>query len=263
MLRPYDPNDRSQSCLVFCHGGRVNNTVLHNYHRVSYNSGSINKDLSCVGNATQEKELAQKLAQKEDLRVQRTRKLLQQALIELTVEMGFAAVTVRDITRRAMVNRSTFYRHYLDKYDLLNQYMAEVQALTTKAASLAEKTGQSVSEKVPPGLLVLVKHVEANADFYRVMLGRNGDLAFIERFRQMSKDRYRYLFSQYNPVADVKAPPIDMKLAYISYAGVGVILWWLENDKPCSSEQLAIWLGQLSMTSAGLIELQRTPAHRS
>src|SRR5258708_1039661 len=129
ILRPYDPNDCIQSCLVLYHGVRENNTVLYNYHRGSYNSGSINKDLSCVGNATQEKELAQKLAQKEDLRVQRTRKLLQQALIELTVEMGFAAVTVRDITRRAMVNRSTFYRHYLDKYDLLNQYMADVQAL--------------------------------------------------------------------------------------------------------------------------------------
>ncbi|HEX2906841.1 MAG TPA: TetR family transcriptional regulator, partial [Phototrophicaceae bacterium] len=64
----------------------------------------------------------QKLTENEDLRVRRTRKLLQQALIELTVEKGFAAVTVRDITERAMVNRSTFYRHYLDKYELLDQY---------------------------------------------------------------------------------------------------------------------------------------------
>ncbi len=62
----------------------------------------------------------------EDLRVRRTRKLLQQAFIELTVEKGFAALTVRDITERAMVNRSTFYRHYLDKYDLLEEYLNEI-----------------------------------------------------------------------------------------------------------------------------------------
>ena len=197
--------------------------------------------------------MAQKLTQKEDPRVQRTRKLLQQALIELTVEMGFATVTVRDITRRATVNRSTFYRYYLDKYDLVNQHMAEIQASASEAALLVEKTEPSVPGRVPPGLLVLVKHVEANADFYRVMLGRNGDPAFIERFRQMSEDRYRYLFSQVHSAADANAPPIDMRLAYISYAGVGAMLWWLENDKPCSPEQLAIWLGQLSMTSAGLI----------
>ena len=51
-------------------------------------------------------------------------------------------------------------------------------------------------------------------------------------------------------------PPMEMKLAYISHAGVRGFLWWLENDQPCSPEQLAIWLGQLSMTSAGLIGMQ-------
>ena len=46
----------------------------------------------------------------EDLRVRRTRKLLQKALLEATVEKGFAHVTVSDIAERAMVNRATFYR---------------------------------------------------------------------------------------------------------------------------------------------------------
>lgn len=193
----------------------------------------------------------QKSAEKEDVRVQRTRKLLQQALIELTVEMGFAAVTVRDICNRAMVNRSTFYRYYLDKYDLLNQYMNEIQSATQEAASSVEASMSTAPKSVPSGLLVLVKHVEAHADFYRAMLGQNGDPAFIERFRQFSEARYRYLFSQQKSV-DADAPPVDMKLAYISYAGVGAIIWWLEQNKPCSAEQLAIWMGQLSMTSAGL-----------
>ena len=75
--------------------------------------------------------MTQKLEQAEDLRVTRTRKMLEEALIELTVEKGFAAVTVRDITERAMVNRSTFYRHYLDKFDLLEQYTNAVTALTS------------------------------------------------------------------------------------------------------------------------------------
>ena len=75
----------------------------------------------------------QKLDDVEDLRVRRTRKLLQQALIEGTVEKGFAALTVRDITRRAMVNRSTFYRHYLDKYDLLEQHLNEIYEVLEEA----------------------------------------------------------------------------------------------------------------------------------
>ena len=43
-------------------------------------------------------------------------------------EKGFASVTVSDITERAMVNRSTFYRHYLDKYDLLEHYLDDMSA---------------------------------------------------------------------------------------------------------------------------------------
>jgi len=47
--------------------------------------------------------------------------VLKSALIEPTIEKGFAALMVQDLADRAMVNRATFYRHYLDKYDLLDQ----------------------------------------------------------------------------------------------------------------------------------------------
>lgn len=73
-----------------------------------------------------------------DVRIQRSRAALQQALFELTVEKGFANVTVRDIAKRANVNRSTFYRHYTDKYDLLNQYFDQLQREVALAAAQAE-----------------------------------------------------------------------------------------------------------------------------
>ncbi len=196
--------------------------------------------------------MAQKSDENEDLRVRRTRKMLQEALIELTVEKGFSVITVRDITEKAMVNRSTFYRHYLDKYDLLNQYMDELQTLVSEAAQGAERADPTGKERVPSGLLVLVKHVQEYADFYRVMLGQNGDPVFIQLFRRMSEKRYRNLFTVLGVGDDPKEPSIDMKLAYISCAGIGAFLWWLENDQPCTPEQLAIWLGQMSMRSAGL-----------
>lgn len=196
--------------------------------------------------------MTQKTEEVDDLRVRRTRKMLQEALIELTVEKGFAAVTVRDITERAMVNRSTFYRHYVDKYDLLEQYMTSLGEMVGDAAVAAEKASPTTSEKVPSGLLVLVKHVQEYADFYRIMLGQNGDPLFTLRFRKMSEDRFRYVFALLGGETDPNAPPIDMKLHYISCAAVGAILWWLENDQPCAPEQLAVWIGSMNMTSAGL-----------
>ena len=198
--------------------------------------------------------MTQKSEELEDLRIRRSRKMLQQALIELSVEKGFAAITVREITERAMVNRSTFYRHYLDKYDLLNQYMDEVYQLIADAddeALQARKAGQN-PKGMPSGLLSLLKHIQQFRDFYRVMLGPNGDPVFIQRLRQNAAKRFRVLLSTMTVSSDPNAPPLDLKLTYVSYAGVGAIVWWLEQDQPISPEELATWVGQLSTASMGL-----------
>lgn len=60
-----------------------------------------------------------------DPRVKRTRKLLQQALMELFREKSFASISIQDITERATVNRATFYAHFPDKYALLDSIIRE------------------------------------------------------------------------------------------------------------------------------------------
>ncbi|MEO8607892.1 MAG: TetR/AcrR family transcriptional regulator [Chloroflexota bacterium] len=187
--------------------------------------------------------------EKQDLRVLRTHIQLQRAFIELTVEKGFGAVTVSDITERAMVNRSTFYRHFLDKYDLLDNYMNWVDDTVTADDFAMDKLGSSGK---PTGLIRLLEHVQKFADFYRVMLGQKGDPVFTERFRQYSMKRYRFLLSNAELQEPPNSPPVELKLNYISCAGVGAIMWWLENGQPCTVEQLATWLSQLSMSSVGI-----------
>ena len=59
------------------------------------------------------------IPEKTDLRVLRTRRMIMLALNELMNERGMDAITVQDIASRAMINRSTFYAHFSDKYDLL------------------------------------------------------------------------------------------------------------------------------------------------
>lgn len=57
---------------------------------------------------------------KTDIRIVKTRRAIQTAFLKLMKEKGFAAITVKDIIQEAEINRSTFYAHYEDKYDLLN-----------------------------------------------------------------------------------------------------------------------------------------------
>ncbi|MEL6408647.1 MAG: TetR/AcrR family transcriptional regulator [Chloroflexota bacterium] len=53
-----------------------------------------------------------------DLRIKRSRKHLIEALLMLMQDQPLQKISVRDITDEAMVNRSTFYAHFTDKYDL-------------------------------------------------------------------------------------------------------------------------------------------------
>ena len=128
-------------------------------------------------------------ADSEDLRVKRTHKLLREALIELTVRKGFSAVAVSDITKLAGVNRATFYRHYHDKFDLLNQYVQGVYRLLEPApGKRLPEASEANSGQTYSGLITIFEHIHANAKFYRVMLGKNGDPLFAEKIRQ-----YQYI----------------------------------------------------------------------
>lgn len=61
-----------------------------------------------------------------DLRVLKTRKNIKTAFINLLLEKEFKDITIQNIIDEALIGRSTFYDHYFDKYDLLNQLVNEV-----------------------------------------------------------------------------------------------------------------------------------------
>jgi AcrR family transcriptional regulator len=73
-----------------------------------------------------------------DPRVKRTRKLLQDALMELLGERSFQSISVQDIAERATLNRATFYTHFEDKYALVD-YM------------IRDMFREALAERLPPG----------------------------------------------------------------------------------------------------------------
>ena len=63
--------------------------------------------------------------------------LLREALIDLIDEKGLDAVTVGEISERAMINRATFYRHYQDKYEVADRQGKELDSNgSSKTASI-------------------------------------------------------------------------------------------------------------------------------
>ena len=62
-----------------------------------------------------------------DLRTIKTKNNLYDALILLMKQTNFENIKVADICKYALVNRSTFYNHYQDKYDLLDDLLTDLK----------------------------------------------------------------------------------------------------------------------------------------
>ena len=64
--------------------------------------------------------------EKLDPRVKRTRILILQSFSELLAEKGFESISVQDVTDKAEINRATFYKHFPDKYALLDYSISQM-----------------------------------------------------------------------------------------------------------------------------------------
>jgi len=213
---------------------------------------SIIKRIGNAANATAEGKVTHYKQDSQDRRVQRTRKLLQEAFIELTIRKGFAAVTVRDITEYAEVNRATFYRHYQDKFDLVDQYAHEIyQLLDAPAETELPTRNETVgSEQPTAGLVKMFEHVRAHARFYRVMLGKNGDPAFASKIQHYIEKRLR----QFLPDALLCEQALaTLYLSYVSSASIGLVRWWLEHEEPFSPAEMAAVCLRLSAADLGAL----------
>lgn len=69
-----------------------------------------------------------------------TRNLIVQAFFELMNEKSFENITIQNITERAQINRATFYAHFQDKFELLDEIVGD------SAMKLIEKHTQGVYE---------------------------------------------------------------------------------------------------------------------
>lgn len=193
-----------------------------------------------------------------DPRIKRTQQLIRTSLLSLIAEKGFDAITVQDITKRSEINRATFYRHYNDKYDLLDKIIDDMLEVFFK--SINPKCFHTIqyeyNEIEPhPLFLVLFEHIEDHADFYKVMLGNKGLNEFRVKMIKAIMDMFFNDFSEIVKKREVIVP-VDIFMNYIISAELGVVTYWVESGMNYSPSFMAHQLTKLSffgpLRSAGI-----------
>lgn len=171
-----------------------------------------------------------------DRRVQRTRRALREALVELILERGWDAVRIQDVCDRADIGRSTFYAHFGDKEDLL---IGSLDDLGTALRAMG-----SVRNGDPPFAFVrgVIEHAQEQRRLFRAVIGKNGAHLIQLRFRDLLTKLFREELSALAP-ASVR---LGAAVAYVTGALAELLTWWLETRNGLEATELEALFHRLS-----------------
>ena len=174
----------------------------------------------------------------EDLRVQRSRALLLQALVSLLNEKPFDEIRVTDLCARAGVHRSTFYAHFTDKLHLLTYGIRELMDILIEAPSQESGHFQHAMYRV-------FKYFKLHQQEYTLLFLNPQNAAakdlFLKEFGRCLEQTLR----QHHPQGGGE----DLRARSLFFTGglFMVMAWWLEHGaQPAPREMARRFAGMVS-----------------
>lgn len=169
-----------------------------------------------------------------DARVVRTRETLRRALLSLIEQKPFDQITVREITARAGTGYATFFRHYAERSQLLNELVAdEIRDLIALALPIIQATDTRTAA------IALCRHVDAHRQLWSALLTGGSAATMREEFISQAK-RLPHIRSKTSSWL-----PADLGVVYAVSALFEVLAWWLQRHSDYSLEQVAEILDRL------------------
>lgn len=176
-----------------------------------------------------------------DLRVVRTQQLIKSAFFELASTIGFDKITVQNLVKKAGINRSTFYLHYTDKFDLLNKIEEEIlDGLREILTSINFETVFSfVYDGEPyPHIVKILDYVKANEQFYTLILGPRGDPLFIGKIAEFIRSMMSEIFIKYG-LTDMLKIPVNYTVPMFVAIITSFLIEWIRTGMRETPYELA------------------------
>ena len=174
----------------------------------------------------------------ENRKVQYTRMVLADSLIELMRDKPFEKITIRELCELANVNRSTFYLHYEDIYALL--HYIEDDTLTWVESFIKELSGlfHEGEKSIVDALERLFECFLKNSKHLQVLMSEHGDQAFQKRVFRAAYQMCDFSSMQ-SQLKIEKALTEDLYFIFLVSGGVGIVQHWLKNDLKESPREIA------------------------
>ncbi len=171
--------------------------------------------------------------EKNDRRVKYTKMVLRQSLLELMKTSSVNKITVKDICSLADINRGTFYAHYKDPYDLLqqieNDLFLQLHSTLQKSSSYKPDGEYFLS---PTLVTEIFEAIRENSDICKVLFSKNGDAEFLKKVLYIAHDR---CMTEWAKNIIKKPEVLEYLYSFIANGSAGIIQNWVESgmeEKP-------------------------------
>lgn len=182
--------------------------------------------------------------------VQRTQALLKDGLTELMLTKPIQNITVRELTDYVNLNRGTFYLHYKDIRDLLEHLENDILDEFIEITNAHQP--QDMKGKPFPLICDLYKFLEKNSDFIKLVLVDNQEQIFMNRIKEIIRERCMNNWDELFANADPRMSEIYS--SYVLSGCIGIIENWIRNDTRQSPEELARYTENIMMNGLNILK---------
>ncbi|MCK5329911.1 MAG: TetR/AcrR family transcriptional regulator [Candidatus Marinimicrobia bacterium] len=197
--------------------------------------------------------------EKVDRRVQRTRQLLNDALMALIAEQGYDSITVQNIIDQANLGRSTFYKHFLSKEDLLFRGMDDIiHGLIWEVESPLNVDKSIGFNQRFLSTIPLFRHIREQHRLYRAILGGHGIDIIIKKIHDHLCSHIQERIERLLPDGHTCLVPPPVTAYHIAGTLLTLLTWWLDNNRPYTPETMDEIFQELVMP--GVWSVLKTPS---
>lgn len=171
----------------------------------------------------------------EDRRVRKTKKAMTDALAKLLLEKPLNDISVREIAEIADINRGTFYLHYRDVYDMVEKLQNQIFEKFNDIVNGYEPNKSN--EKLFPLLVELFALLSENSELAKVLMGKNGDAAFVDKLKNVIREKCIADFEK--NFGKKESVTFDYFYHYIVSGCIGIFGAWLNGGMRETSVEMA------------------------
>ena len=177
--------------------------------------------------------------------VRNTKRRLTEGLLKLMEDKPINMISVKELTELVDVNRGTFYFHYNDTSDMLAQLENEFFCGFER---VLDNIDIKKGEPAQLHLTAIFAFLGENKNFGRILLGKNGDMAFVNRLKAMVDDKCSSIWRAAYPDGDGR--DMEMFNAFLINGCIGIIERWLLNDLREPPDEVAALAARMIVASA-------------